>query len=154
MSDQHRPREDKAKMPKQRQALSHDFLHGMDSEDFHKEAEKLSALTPAARRRLMVQLTERLKTPVDKPSWGPDWVRHGERVAAKRSKRKGWLTKLFASGKNKDKDEADDEPKPAALSPEENDDAAIIARNDAHDEERTVPYSVSSRNRAPGTGFS
>ncbi len=131
MSDQHRPREDKAKMPKHRQALSHDFLHGMDSEDFHKEAEKLSALTPASRHRLKVQLTERLKTPVDKPSWGPDWVRHGERVAAKRSKGKGWLAKLFAFGKsnNKDEDEADDESKRVALSLEENDDTAIIARN-------------------------
>jgi len=32
--------------------------------------------------------------------------------------------------------------------------AAIVARNDARDEEHVVPYSVSSRNRAPGTGFS
>jgi uncharacterized RmlC-like cupin family protein len=32
--------------------------------------------------------------------------------------------------------------------------AAIVARNDARDEERVVPYSASSRNRAPGTGFS
>jgi uncharacterized RmlC-like cupin family protein len=31
---------------------------------------------------------------------------------------------------------------------------AIVARNDGHDEERVVPYSVSSRNRAPGTGLS
>jgi len=31
---------------------------------------------------------------------------------------------------------------------------AIVARNDARDEERVVPYSVSSRNRAPGTGLS
>ena len=31
---------------------------------------------------------------------------------------------------------------------------AIVARNDARDEERTVPYSVSSRNRVPGTGLS
>ena len=31
---------------------------------------------------------------------------------------------------------------------------AIVARNDARDEERAVPYSASSRKRAPGTGFS
>jgi uncharacterized RmlC-like cupin family protein len=31
---------------------------------------------------------------------------------------------------------------------------AIVARNDARDEERTVPYSVSSRNRVPETGLS
>ena len=31
---------------------------------------------------------------------------------------------------------------------------AVVARNDARDEERVVPYSVSSRNRAPGTGLS
>jgi uncharacterized RmlC-like cupin family protein len=31
---------------------------------------------------------------------------------------------------------------------------AIVARNDARDEERVVPYKASSRKRAPGTGFS
>ena len=31
---------------------------------------------------------------------------------------------------------------------------AIVARNDARDEERVVPYSSSSRKRAPGTGLS
>jgi uncharacterized RmlC-like cupin family protein len=31
---------------------------------------------------------------------------------------------------------------------------AIVARNDARDEENVVPYSVSSRNRVPGTGLS
>lgn len=31
---------------------------------------------------------------------------------------------------------------------------AIVARNDARDEERTVPYSVSSRNRVSETGLS
>jgi uncharacterized RmlC-like cupin family protein len=30
---------------------------------------------------------------------------------------------------------------------------AIVARDDARDEERVVAYSSSSRNRAPGTGF-
>lgn len=31
---------------------------------------------------------------------------------------------------------------------------AIVARNDPRDEENVVPYSVSSRNRVPGTGLS
>ena len=31
---------------------------------------------------------------------------------------------------------------------------AIVARNDAREDERVVPYSVSSRNRVPGTGLS
>jgi uncharacterized RmlC-like cupin family protein len=31
---------------------------------------------------------------------------------------------------------------------------AIVARNDARDEENVVPYSDSSRNRVPGTGLS
>ena len=31
---------------------------------------------------------------------------------------------------------------------------AVVARNDARDEERVVPYSVSSRNRTPATGLS
>ncbi len=31
---------------------------------------------------------------------------------------------------------------------------AIVARNDPRDEEQTVPYSVSSRNRVPETGLS
>lgn len=31
---------------------------------------------------------------------------------------------------------------------------AVVARNDPRDEENVVPYSVSSRNRVPGTGLS
>lgn len=31
---------------------------------------------------------------------------------------------------------------------------AIVARNDAREDERVVPYSTSSMNRAPGTGLS
>jgi uncharacterized RmlC-like cupin family protein len=31
---------------------------------------------------------------------------------------------------------------------------AIVARNDARDEENVMPYSASSRNRVPGTGLS
>ncbi|MGA7675649.1 MAG: hypothetical protein WCA78_11490 [Rhizomicrobium sp.] len=128
MAADNRQREDKAKTPKPRQALSDEFLHGMDSEGFHKEAEKLSALTPAARARLKAQLIERLKTPVDEPSWGPDWVRHGERVAAKKAKKNGlihWFKTLY--GKKKD-DEEEEAPKPV-LKAQDADDAAVISRN-------------------------
>ncbi len=31
---------------------------------------------------------------------------------------------------------------------------AVVARNDARDEDRVVPYSASSRNRVPATGLS
>jgi len=128
---------DKQDRPRTRQALSHDLLHGLTPEEFNEEAKALAdmeAMTPAMRARLRAQLIERLKTPVDEPSWGPDWVRHGERVAARNQKTKGPLGRLFSGfgKKNKKKDdEADgEEPAPArALSDKDEDDAAIIARN-------------------------
>ncbi len=70
--------------PTSRKALSRDLLHGLSPEEFQEEAQKLAAIgamTPVVRARLKAQLIERLKTPVDKPSWGPDWRREGERVA-------------------------------------------------------------------------
>jgi hypothetical protein len=70
--------------PTSRKALSRDLLHGLSPEEFQEEAQKLAAMgamTPVVRARLKAQLIERLKTPVDKPSWGPDWRREGERVA-------------------------------------------------------------------------
>jgi hypothetical protein len=131
---------DKPKTQRTRLALSNDFMHGLSPEEFHKEAEALAAMTAAARARLQAQLIERLKTPVDRPTWGPDWVRHGERVAAPRRGKKGWLSKLFSFGKKDDEDDkgaddkdADDQEaspsKRAALNAEESDDAAIISRN-------------------------
>lgn len=65
-------------------ALSHDLLSGLSPEEFEAEARRLAAMgamTPAMRARLKAQLIERLKTPLDKPSWGPDWRREGEKVA-------------------------------------------------------------------------
>jgi hypothetical protein len=118
------PRADKTETPKKRQALSHDLLHGMSPKEFNDEAKALAdadAMTPAVRARMKAQLVERLKTPVDQPSWGPDWVRQGERAAAQSRKGKGVVGKILAfSGKKKDEDEAPKGP----LSEEEADDAA------------------------------
>jgi hypothetical protein len=122
-------RAEKAETPKKRQALSHDLLHGLSPKEFNDEAKALAdadAMTPAVRARLKAQLIERLKTPVDQPSWGPDWVRHGERVAAQGRKGKGAVGRLLTfTGKKKDEDEAPQGP----LSEEETDDAAVISRN-------------------------
>jgi hypothetical protein len=101
----------------------------MSPKEFNDEAKALAgadAMTPAVRARLKAQLIERLKTPVDQPSWGPDWVRQGERVAAQGRKGKGVVGRLLTfNGKKKDEDEAPQGP----LSEEEADDAAIISRN-------------------------
>jgi hypothetical protein len=117
--------------PRTRQALSHDLLHGLSPEEFNQEAKALAdmeAMTPAMRARLKAQLVERLKTPVDEPTWGPDWVRHGERVAARNQKSKSLLARMLDHSKKAD--EAEEAPKPnRALSDRDADDAAIIARN-------------------------
>ncbi|GEM_PF-1403445 len=109
-----------------RQALSNDLFHGLSPQEFNAEARSLAeaeAMTPEVRERLRTQLVHRLKTPVDKPSWGPDWVRHGERTAAPRSgERRGIFGRFFRANDN----DKDDGP---ALSPAEQDDAHIIARN-------------------------
>jgi hypothetical protein len=118
--------------PRTRQALSHELLHGLTPEEFSQEAKALAGMetmTPAMRARLKAQLVERLKTPVDEPSWGPDWVRHGERVAARNQKSKGLMDRMLARTKKKDGD-SDEESKPApALNDRDADDTAIIARN-------------------------
>ena len=109
-----------------RRKLSHELLHGLTPEQFDEEAKALAAaeaMTPPVRARLRAQLVERLKTGVDAPSWGPDWVRHGERGAPKhpRSRRQG-LIGLFRA---KEDEEA---PKPP-LDDEQLDDAHVIVRN-------------------------
>jgi hypothetical protein len=106
-----------------RRALSHELFHGLTPAEFDKEAQELAgaqAMTPAVRARLKTQLVESLKTPVDAPSWGPDWIRRSER----HPKRKGpGLFGRFAGKKG----EAAEDTYP--LSEDERDDAQVIARN-------------------------
>jgi hypothetical protein len=109
--------------PTSRKALSRDLLHGLSPEEFQEEAQKLAAMgamTPVVRARLRAQLIERLKTPVDKPSWGPDWRREGERVA-------GYNQTLDRRDKKKSAAEA--RPEADAENGATETDDAIIARN-------------------------
>ena len=120
---------DLAAVPARRTALSHELFHGLSPEEFDKEAKSLAdaeAMTPSVRARLEAQLIERLKTPVDKPSWGPDWVRHGERVAAAQRRRPGMFAAWFA---RKPEDEEDDGARPDPLTIVQRDDADDIMRN-------------------------
>ncbi|MBU6299748.1 MAG: hypothetical protein KJS68_16050, partial [Alphaproteobacteria bacterium] len=122
----YKPRDEKA--PVGKQALSHDLFNGLSPKEFDEEAKALrdaEAMTPAVRARLKAQLIERLKTPVDEPSWGPDWVKRGERVAAKNRRDKGVVGKILTFAGKKDEDETPKGP----LSEEEADDAAVISRN-------------------------
>jgi hypothetical protein len=112
---------------RKKQALSQDLFHGLTPEEFDHEAKRLAeleALTPKVRARMKAQLIERLKTPVDEPSWGPDWVRHGERVSAQSQKKRNAFGKLFAR-KDDDGEDLSDHP----LSEDERDDSQIITRN-------------------------
>jgi hypothetical protein len=119
---------DEASPPTNRRvALSHELFHGLTPEEFRQESEMFSeavGMSPGVRRRLEAQLKERLMTPPDAPSWGPDWVRHGDKFAPKRGKaRRGFLTGMFGK---KDEDEAEeieaDETQPT-------DEDYVIARN-------------------------
>jgi hypothetical protein len=113
---------------RQRQALSHELFHGLSPEEFNQEAKRLAeleALTPQVRARMKAQLIERLKTPVDAPTWGPDWVKHGERVSARAQKKKNPLAKMFSRAKDAN-DEGDEFP---VLTDDERDDAQVITRN-------------------------
>jgi hypothetical protein len=108
-----------------RQALSHELFHGLTPAQFDAEAKALrdaEAMTPQVRARLRTQLVERLKTPVDAPSWGPDWIRKTDR--AKRKMRGYGLLALFAPKKD---EKSEDPAQP--LSKDEQDDAQAIARN-------------------------
>jgi len=109
-------------------ALSRELFHGLTPEQFDVEAKSLAkaqAMTPSVRARLKSQLVERLKTPVDEPSWGPDWVKRGEKVAAHRHKKPGAMARILPFG-NKDEDEEEED---APLSERERTDSDIIARN-------------------------
>lgn len=123
--------DDTSVVPVRRKKLSHELFHGLSPEEFDREAKSLAdaeAMTPAVRARLEAQLVERLKTPIDTPSWGPDWVKRGERVSAASQHRRDGLFASWAKPKEKasegDEDEASD---PSAFA--RDDDGAIIMRN-------------------------
>jgi hypothetical protein len=106
-------------VPARKQALSHEMFHGLTPDEFGKEAGSIAdaeALTPEVRARLEAQLVERLKTPVDPPSWGPDWAKKRNAGEA------GVFSRLFGK---KEAAAAQDDP----LSERERSDAQVIARN-------------------------
>ncbi len=112
-----------------RSALSRDLFHGLTPEQFDSEAQslaKVQAMTPAVRARMKAQLIERLKTPVDQPTWGPDWVKRGEKVAAHRHKKPNVVAGMLSFGK---KEEEEDEEIDGPLNERDRTDAEIIARN-------------------------
>ena len=117
-------------------ALARDMLHGLSPEEFDVEAKSLAAaeaLTPQVRQRMRTQLVERLKTPIDPPSWGPDWIRRGEKSSPLTEKKEGGfrLASLFPFGGKDDEDEDDSEMRESveALDEEDQDDARVIAHN-------------------------
>lgn len=101
-----------------------DDLFGMSQDEFGNQARALaevSALSPATRERVKHQLIQRLKTPVDPPSWGPDWARRRNKELAKGEKSRGWFSR---------RDKAQDAAAQAhPLSKEQQSDAEIIANN-------------------------
>ncbi|MBS0274886.1 MAG: hypothetical protein JSR55_10905, partial [Proteobacteria bacterium] len=110
--------------PGRKHALSHELFHGLTPEEFDNEARSVAdvrAMTPAVRRRMEAHLTERLLTPPDAPSWGPDWIHRGEKDAPKRgSEKSGVFARMF----NRDgEEEAGDTPEAAT------DEDYRIARN-------------------------
>ncbi|HEY8947709.1 MAG TPA: hypothetical protein VIM56_02370 [Rhizomicrobium sp.] len=112
--------------PSRKHALSHELFHGLTPEEFDNEARTVAevrAMTPAVRRRMEAHLTERLLTPPDAPSWGPDWIHHGDRFAPRRgSEKPGLFSRIF-----KRDDEEDDE---VEASPDvATDEDYVIARN-------------------------
>ncbi len=122
-------KDDLTAVPVRRTALSHELFHGLSPEEFTAEAKSLAdaeAMTPQVRARLEAQLVERLKTPVDVPSWGPDWVRRGERVAAAEQGRR---PARFAFFGRKEETETDEDETPDPLTVAERDDTGIIMRN-------------------------
>lgn len=136
------PEETQAKRPRAktqpRHALARDMLHGMTPDEFDVEAKSVAAaesLTPQVRSRMRHQLVERLKTPIDPPTWGPDWIKRGDKSTPLTQKKEGGfrLASLFPFGKkDDDEDDADgEELQKVAESLDENDrdDAQIIAHN-------------------------
>jgi hypothetical protein len=107
-------------VPVRKQALSHEIFHGLTPDEFGREAGSIAdadAMTREMRARLEAQLVERLKTPVDPPSWGPDWAK--KRNAGE----PGFIARRF--GKKEAATAEEDDP----LSDRERSDAQVIARN-------------------------
>jgi hypothetical protein len=124
-------RDDTYAVPVRRKKLSHELFHGLSPEEFDREAKSLAdaeGMTPSVRSRIEAQLIERLKTPVDRPSWGPDWVRHGERVsAASQHKRDSAFATWMKPKEKASSDAADDDADERGFA--RDDDSDIIMRN-------------------------
>lgn len=118
-----------------RHALARDMLHGLSPEEFDVEAKSLAtaeALTPQVRQRMRTQLVERLMTPIDPPSWGPDWIRRGKSEPLTRKSSGGFrLAALFPFGRRHEDDDDDKEVAETveALDETDRDDAQVIAHN-------------------------
>jgi hypothetical protein len=110
-------------VPARKQALSHEIFHGLTPDEFGREAGSIAdaeAMTPETRARLETQLIERLKTPIDPPSWGPDWAK----------KRNGGEPGFFArTFGRKDARAGGEDEEDDPLSERERGDAQVIARN-------------------------
>jgi hypothetical protein len=124
-------RDDTYAVPVRRKKLSHELFHGLSPEEFDREAKSLAdaeAMTPSVRSRIEAQLIERLKTPVDRPSWGPDWVRHGERVSAASQHKRDSAFAAWMKPKEKASDDSvDSDADERAFA--RDDDSDIIMRN-------------------------
>src|SRR5271165_4436197 len=103
----------------QRHALARDMFHGLSPDEFHNEAQSVAdaeAVTPQVRARLRTQLVERLKTPIDAPSWGPDWIKDGDESSTEKKKEGGFrLSSLFPSLRKNDDDAGDEKDAVEAL---------------------------------------
>jgi hypothetical protein len=118
-----------------RNGLSRELLHGLTPDEFKAEAHSLAeaqAMTPQVRERMKAHLVERLMTPVDRPSWGPDWIRQSDRDAPRRGKKKSQGLMGFFRPERSAAFNASDTAEPpvkSALSSEDNDESRVIARN-------------------------
>jgi len=117
-----------------RNGLSRELLHGLTPDEFKAEAHSLAAaeaMTPQVRERMKAHLVERLMTPVDRPSWGPDWIRQSDRDAPRRGKKKSaGLMGFFRPERSAfNASENTEPPVKSALSSQDNDESRVIARN-------------------------
>jgi hypothetical protein len=117
-----------------RNGLSRELLHGLTPDEFKAEAHSLAAaeaMTPQVRERMKAHLVERLMTPVDRPSWGPDWIKQSDRDAPRRGKKKSQgLMGFFRPERSAfNASENAEPPVKSALSSQDNDESRVIARN-------------------------